>query len=403
MNILAITIIIIICILSYKITKDIIHPAVITSGVWGIIIFVYNILNHGLYPLSDKFYFALLIWVVAFCVIALLMSKIEFPFPTFLKGQYNNKLIKVLIPILILSLILSIIALYQRGMVYNVENVFTGIRQASVSVLNGEVSEYSFPKYMSFAISLSCSSFLILLCILFMNKQNKQLTILLTVLVLLFFLFRSSKTVMAQVVFAFICMLIIFKKLTLKNLLFYLLAIVVLMMATHLLRRGNSDFSLNYFLTLYVLGPLPAFDSILQGNIHYIHSFNGEYTFRFLVPLIQLFDPSIVGNPDPFNLNNWVEMPLKINVFTIMFSYFVDFGYFGLFIFSSFLGLFWGVLYQYMKRGYDICRLIYAAFFYMLVFQFFSDFFFQFFFNTLEIILVSILIFLPIKIRKKTI
>ena len=48
------------------------------------------------------------------------------------------------------------------------------------------------------------------------------------------------------------------------------------------------------------------------------------------------------------------------------------------FLFAAILGTFWGILYQYMRFGYSVGILVYVAFFYMLVFQFFR-FFFQFF------------------------
>ena len=151
MNILTITIIIILCIISYKITKDIIHPAVVTSGIWGIIILIYNIVNHGLYPLSDKFYFALLIWVITFCIISIWLSKLYTPFPSFLKGSANEQLIKYLTPILVICLLVSIFALIKKGLYYNSGNLFSGIRASSVSQLNGELPLIEFPFYIEIA------------------------------------------------------------------------------------------------------------------------------------------------------------------------------------------------------------------------------------------------------------
>ena len=179
----------------------------------------------------------------------------------------------------------------------------------------------------------------------------------------------------------------------------FILVFFLLMMLSQLLRRNGGGFNFSQFITAYLLAPLPAFDNVLADNTQLVHSFNGEYTFRFLVPLFQYFDPSIVGNPDPFNLYNWTKTPVNVNVYTIMFSYYVDFGFFGIFLFSGIFGVFWGLLYQFMKAGYGVCKLIYAAFFYMLIFQFFSDSFFQFFFVTLSIILFCCLLFIRIKIK----
>lgn len=60
----------------------------------------------------------------------------------------------------------------------------------------------------------------------------------------------------------------------------------------------------------------------------------------------------------------WVNVPVLTNVYTVMFPYYVDFGYWGIFIFSLILGSGWGVLYNEMKRGipflqsYTLCLFI---------------------------------------------
>jgi oligosaccharide repeat unit polymerase len=202
---------------------------------------------------------------------------------------------------------------------------------------------------------------------------------------------------MAQILLSFFCILIIYRKLTVKKTALFFAVFFILMMLSHLLRRSVGGFNFINFITAYLLAPLPAFDGVLSGNTQFIHSFNGEYTFRFLVPFLQLIDADIVGNPDPFNLYNWTKTPININVYTIMFSYYVDFGLFGIFLFAAILGTFWGILYQYMRFGYSVGILVYVAFFYMLVFQFFSDSFFQFFFITVTIILLVIALFIKIK------
>lgn len=402
MNILTIIIIITLCFFSFRITRDIIHPAVVTCGIWGLIIIIYNFINHGLYALSDKFYFALLLWLITFCIASLWISKIYVPFPSFLKGKPNRQLIKYLFPVTIFCLLVSIFALIHKGLLYNPDNFFAGIRTSSVSQLNGEFPLMEFPFYIDIANAISGFSFLFILLIVFIeNKKIDTKLIIIIVLALTYFVLRSSKTVMAQILLSFFCMLFIYKKINLKRIGLFFLFFFVFMMLSQLLRRSGGGFNFTQFITAYSLAPLSAFDTVLMGHAKLIHSFNGEYTFRFLIPFFQYFDPSIIGNPDPFNLYNWTKTPVEVNVYTIMFSYYVDFGFWGLFVFSSLFGAFWGLLYQFMKAGYGVCILIYSAFFYMLIFQFFSDSFFQFFFVTLSIILVSCLLFVKIKIKKE--
>lgn len=99
------------------------------------------------------------------------------------------------------------------------------------------------------------------------------------------------------------------------------------------------------------------------------------------------------GNPDPFNLYNWTNTPLPVNVYTAMFSYYIDFGFGGIFIFSVLTGAFWGVLYKYAKLQYPIFQNLYAILFYILAFQFFSDYLFQFLGANVATILFAIWIY----------
>ena len=53
-------------------------------------------------------------------------------------------------------------------------------------------------------------------------------------------------------------------------------------------------------------------------------------------------------------MHNWTYTPLPVNVYTIMFSYYVDWGYWGIIIFSILLGAFWGGIWKGIKKGYKV-------------------------------------------------
>ena len=59
MNIITILILFTFLVISGKMAKDLIHPAVITSALWSTLLLIYNTLDHGLYqfiavPLKSK-------------------------------------------------------------------------------------------------------------------------------------------------------------------------------------------------------------------------------------------------------------------------------------------------------------------------------------------------------------
>lgn len=233
------------------------------------------------------------------------------------------------------------------------------------------------------------------------KRDNRILFVVFSLLLFTFTLIRMNKVAVAQLLLGVIFLLIYYKKLSLKKAGFIFLFFVALMIIPQLLRSSAEagSFDLIRFLSIYMLAPLPAFDSVLTGNTDFIDSFHGEYTFRFIVSLLQNLGLDITGNRDPFNLDNWVQVPLPLNVYTVMFNFYVDFGMWGIFIFSSLLGSFWGWLYNKIKHGKSHYIIIYAALFYTLVFQFFMDYFFTFFINTLLVIIVTCILYIHIQLH----
>lgn len=392
MNIITILILFTFLVISGKMAKDLIHPAVITSALWSTLLLIYNTLDHGLYQLSDKFYCAILLWVIPFCIVTLFLGKVKMSLPVCI-GIPNKKVIDFLYPLMIASLIIAIYGLYLKGYYYNSDNIFNGIRAAGVASLNGEEEEFHYPFYISLASGLASYALVVLLA-LFSYKKKTLTFIFFVVLIIVFFLFRSNKTVMAQLMFAFLVIGLLTKKISYKKVILFLAVGVILMLASHLLRsKDSSEFDFIRFIAIYLLAPLPGFDAMLNTHYDFINSFHGEYTFRFFVPYLQLFGINVEGNPDPFNLYNWTNTPLPMNVYTAMFSYYIDFGFGGIFIFSVLTGAFWGVLYKYAKLQYPIFQNLYAILFYILAFQFFSDYLFQFLGANVATILFAIWIY----------
>lgn len=397
MSIITIVTLFIILFFSLKLSKSILHPATITSLLWFVLLIIYNVVDHGLYELSDKFYIALLLWTVPFCCISLFVSSYKYQFPSILASASPNISVRIIYPLMFVFVAIAIYGLYLKGLHYNSNNFFSGIRAAAVATLNGEEDSFRPPFYIR--ISTMFASYALITMLAIWNKKKKLAPyILFILLVFVFYLFRSNKTVIAQLCLSILCFYLFYNKLTKKVIFVFGVLLVLLLFASHLLRSNDSSsFDLIEFLSVYLLSPLPAFDSVLNSNYNYIYSFNGEFTFRFFVPYLQMLGLNVVENPDSFNLYNWTYTPVPVNVYTIMFSFFVDFGYKGIFYFSIILGSVFGLIYKLASQGYVICRIWYSILFYILVFQFFSDYFFQFLGAHIAELLFTILIFCTFK------
>ena len=360
---------------------------------WFCILLIYQTVDHGLYVLSDKFYGVLLLWNIGFCFSSLAICYVRFPvFVNWRYDRYNSGM-KILLPIFIISLIIAIYGLYIKGNFYNSDNIFRGIRESSVLAMEGE-DDFQYPIYVTFAMAVVGQSVAVLISLLYVGKKKNLFVVIYACLVLVFFVMRSNKYAMVQLLLAFLAISFYNNTISKRKFLIYLVCFLGLMLTVHLLRASDDyEFDFVKFISVYFLAPLPAFDNVLNTHINYISDFHGEYTLRFIIPFLQILGFSVEGNPDPFNLHNWTYTPLPVNVYTIMFSYYVDWGYWGIVIFSILLGTFWGGIWKGMEKGYKVALIIYSSFFYMLVFQFFADFFFQYFLVTFQTILFALFLF----------
>ena len=402
MGILTFLFLLALSLLVYNCVKDFFHPAVVTLVLWCILVLVYNVADHGLYDLSNRFYCALLLWIIPFCLSSIVICKFDFSFAHCFQKEHNC-CVNLLYPIMIVSLITAIYGLYIKGLYYNGDNFFNGIRAAGIASLNGEEEVFKLPFYISIPSTIASYALIVFLA-LYDDRKKKTYYILFALLLVLFFIFRSNKLVIAQLVFSLLVIHCLGRKISLKNIFIYVVGFVLLMFAAHLLRsKDSSEFDIVKFVSVYLLSPLPGFDNILNNHYNYISSFNGEYTFRFFIPYLRLLGFDVEVNADSFNLHNWTYTPLPVNVYTIMFNFYVDYGFAGIFCFSLFLGGFFGILYKYAKLSYQMFRVLYANFFYVLVFQFFSDNFFTFMGSVLAAIFFTLFMYLHISFHKTTI
>ena len=66
MNSIAIIYLLSVSFLTRKSDRCLLHPAAVSSFVWLLILVLYAVTDHGLWPLSDLFYAAFLAWIVPF-------------------------------------------------------------------------------------------------------------------------------------------------------------------------------------------------------------------------------------------------------------------------------------------------------------------------------------------------
>ena len=265
MGILTFFFLLVLLLLIYNYVKDFFHPAVVTLLLWCILVLIYNVTDHELYDLSNRFYWALLLWIIPFSLSSILICKFDFAFAHCLSKKHNY-CVNLLYPIMVVSLIVAIYGLYTKGLYYNGDNFFNGIRAAGVALLNGEEETFELPFYIRIPSTIASYALIVFLAM-YDDKKKKIYYIIFAILLVLFFVFRSNKSVIAQLIFSLLVVHCLGRKISFKNIFIYLAGFVLLMFAAHLLRsKDSSEFDIVKFVSVYLLSPLPAFDNILNNN-----------------------------------------------------------------------------------------------------------------------------------------
>lgn len=357
--------------ITYKRFHSLFHPITISVSVWGILLLCYKLINHGLYDLSIYFYLALLLYLSSFSLFCLIGQKCILGVSKEYSGERHEKelsypkVVTSLNLIFIICLIITILSIYFiRG--FNLASLLSDARENAIE--NGEGlmilprTFYPIEKVATVSYVMCFYNFII-------NNKSKVAKALI-LLTFIYFCFRADKTsfVMFGVGFLYIATR---KGLKFIKIIYAILLLLLIIILIELGREGRGIEYIGKFLAIYLLSPLPAFDLVLNMNTDWISRFAGEHMFRYFAQIVGEW-PKDAQFIQVSEFDNFVLVPLPTNVFTVMKSAFMDWGYMGITIFGSVYGFIWGWLYR-MSKNSIAYQLVYATFIWMLVMQFFSD------------------------------
>ena len=378
-------------VLSYWYTRSAVHPAFITSTLWLILILVYSLIPHGLYPLSAKFYYAIALWCIPFCSCALIFSKFRFAVPAYFTYSCPNiKLFNKIGPILLVTNALLIVAFNTLAADYGT-NIVSRLRNVFM------YSPEEVPRQISLLMYLSVFGIVTVITYMYTPVTRTIKYKLLTFSSLIILMCLGNKGGIAGPAFAVLFMQYFYGKLNWKKIVVFLLIVIGLMTAMVLIRADAGGVTLADYIIIYTLSPLPAFDMLLNHDLTVLPATVGTATFGSFFKVLHALglDASVV----PFVPPDWAYVPLPTNVFTHMYSFYLDFGYGGIMAFAIFFGSAWGILYNLMKRHIRLFVTVYALFFHSLLLSFFADFVFTFMSLSIQYLFIVHLLYLRFKFR----
>lgn len=353
------------CFAIFKI-GDAFSPWMLTSAVWLGIFIMFSLFGYNLYPLENRLYTCVMIWV-PILVLTSVATYYALPVP---KGADVNADIEVSSKsyrcLLLLAVVCSPLYLYQIvkvAMMFDMGDIFNNIRIFSsygekstlvnllkyVIPINQTlfiVEMWRYPnggKFKFYAIFLAN-----VFCIIAVMSKTP-----------IFILFLSTLFVMYEK-----------RYIKLSSIFLWGIVLLVGFYGLNTLRKPEEEqntFTFFDFFSLYVLSPSVAFEWTQEKLTDQFGSFSFAFFYAFA---------SKIGLGTFYvqkQLQDFVWVPIPTNVYTVFQPYFEDFGYKGIAFFASLWGVATGWIYRLCKNGNVLAKCIYAYIVFALVMQFYQE------------------------------
>lgn len=361
-------------------------PTFLLPLMWGILILGYNIIPHGMYSLSGRFHGAILLWIFSFYLGASIFRRIII-FHSVGYAPFSRKVLDVYYKIVLCTIPFMIYAIYTLGNSGSF-SFFANIRLAAIGMSDGIMG------WTAYISTLALVTFWIELYQYNGRKNKVRLIILLLVNVLSIMATMAKTSLFLLCVGSFVILGMKHGRIKIRSIVIgsvvLLLSFSVLQLSRELNHVDSGGFVITNMINVYFLGGMPAFDALMQENIHsdLFGANTLSFFYKLLYPFIGInvedFQGHFIGDGDGYAL-----VPYPTNVFTVLAPFYRDFSFYGIFIFGFIKGGLAGVVYRVAKQGIGWGVIVYAYIVCSILLEFFSDFIFLMLSQTLQIFLMA--------------
>jgi|GEM_PF-2289706 len=377
--------------IAYIKTKTAFSPLLMVPALWFILISLYYLLPHDLFPLKQQFLISITLWTTSFFVGALLVDSGP---SDLIRLGYNNASKKVRYILFFLTCLTSPIAcylLYREASEGPTGSFFVNLRIINI----GEGDEGFSLGIFAYAFNLALISLLIELVEATEEKILNFKTALLILINLMLAFFTVGRLFFLNLIISIVVILVFKNRIKKKHFIIFGVVILGLFFMITMLRNSDDSIAVNELvfdtLKVYTMSPMPAFDTLQQDHSGWF----GPNVFRFYYALINSFGFDV---PVRKTIYEYAEVPYLTNVYSVMYIFFVDFGYKGV-AFGGFLfGLFYQFLYKLSLAGNKPMLIFFAILVPTLLTQFTGEFLLTNFSNTLQFLII---IFIPYVFYKR--
>src|SRR6185437_5145228 len=133
--------------------------------------------------------------------------------------------------------------------------------------------------------------------------------------------------------------------------------------------NGGVSGIASYYVLSYIVGPLAAFDAVVQAPGSF--ALAASHVFEFPLKIAAAFH--LLSYNSPPKLDTFVQVPFAANVYTVFKFYFLELGTSGTFIVMLVIGFLHSLLYIKAKQGRRLATYLFAFSVYAVIMVIFDD------------------------------
>lgn len=358
--------------------QDIFSPGVLTAGIWLFCLLLFVLLPSRLPALQHQFLVCAGMWSGCFVLSSLGMQSLS----------YTNKQMRCNIAIrdlyfwVSIACVPALMLFAYRAIVYGTtDSIAMNLRLATL----GENARVGEATYTPLYYMLWMATYLLYLVD--MDRKHWKRTVIMGGLVLLFGVVTMAKAMILA--WGIITLYVLYKRgiISTKYILIGGSVVLVMMLVLQGIRQSMSmdkEHVAGVF-EQYILRGFCAFDTLQPCSSPHF----GENVFRLFYAVPYKLGWSTVEPINP--ILPWVYKPVVTNTYTVMYPFFLDFGYAGVGIFATLLGLGAGWIYKKSQQGNQFYTILYAYFCVMIVMQYVQDQFFTGLAGHIKFVLIVLL------------
>jgi len=346
---------------------DYFSPWSITTSVWLGILILFIFFGDNLYPLQNRLYTCLIIWIPILSVTSLLtyyaLPSKKIVVKTDVEFDINRFFYLCFFAI---SVVCSPIYLYQMlkiVMMFSTEDIISNIRV--LANYGEDDATSSILKYVN-----AINQVLFIVELWRYPKGGKAKFFIIFVANMLCSIAVMSKTPLFLMFLTTLFILYEKGKISIGRIFLYVVVIVLLFYGINELRTPSdvkSETTLLDFFCMYIMSPSVAFEWAQEKLTDQYGTFSFAFFYAFA---------SKLGMGNFYvqqQLQEFVFVPISTNVYTVFQPYYEDFGFRGVAFFASVWGVFTGWIYRMCKDNMPYAKCLYAYLTVPLVMQFYQE------------------------------